>query len=149
MLGAPMGRLMAAQWWQIIDDRWYPYLPEEKVYWFESVENIDASAKALLDRIRQLGKERYKNSQYWFPSPTQSSNPITSTQGLWRDTFDSLGSRHYPLAGFARSYRNPNNPTYAMTAVRQFGALFRELGNAAEVSKELERRARKYSSAGI
>jgi hypothetical protein len=149
VFGAPMSRLMAAQWWQIVGDRWYPCLPEEKVYWFESAENIDASAETLLDSIKRLGEETSSDNPYWFPSPTQSARPIASIQGLWRDTLDSLGSRYYPLGEFARFYRSPNNPTYAMYVVRRYGPLQRKFHKGAEVSKELELRARKLDNLGM
>jgi hypothetical protein len=140
IFGAPLSRLRVAQWRQIIGDRWYPYLPEEKVYWFESAENINSDAKALLDRLRNLGRVRSKRSAYWFPCATDPRKPIATTHGTWRETLNRVGSRYYPLGEFARSYRAPNNPTYAMAIVRQFGAQFREIKNAAKVSKELERR---------
>lgn len=140
MFGAPLCRLMAAQWWQIVGDRWYPYLPEEKVYWFESSEPLDAHAHVVLGRVRKLAAK----SRYWFPSPDDPSRPIATTQTLWRDILQRIGSRHYPLAEFARSYRPSNNPTYAMTVLRQYGPMLRSMSNAAKVSNELRKRKKKH-----
>ncbi len=35
-VGAPLRRVMQAEWRAIHERYWYPYLPYEKVYWFES-----------------------------------------------------------------------------------------------------------------
>lgn len=142
MLGAPLSRLMDAQWWQIIGDRWYPYLPEEKFYWFESSEYLRPDTIVVLERARILCKER-SEKRYLFPSPTLPGKPITTTLGLWRDALEEVGSRYYPLAEFARHFRSPNNPTYVMHVLRQYGGLMRAEGNAAKVSKELHRRLKK------
>lgn len=51
ILGAPMSRLMRAQWRQIVDNKWFPYLPDEKVYWFESLEHLKDDARARSSEI--------------------------------------------------------------------------------------------------
>ena len=139
MLGAPMSRLMQAQWWQIVDDRWFPYLPEEKVYWFESSEHLKEDAKRVLEKASARVTRGLARSGYWFPSPVCSRAPISSVQGLWQDVLEGVGSRYFPVCEFAQSFRRPNNPSYAMTVVRQYGRFFREMHNAAEVSKVLYR----------
>ena len=140
ILGAPMSRLMRAQWRQIVDNKWFPYLPDEKVYWFESLEHLKDDAKRILERVRNCARDSPVQSPYWFPSRASPLTPICTVKGFWRDALDNVGSRYYPLGEFAQSFRRPNNPSYAMTVVRQYGAMFRAMHNAAKVSKELKRR---------
>lgn len=137
ILGAPLSKLMSAQWWQIIGDVWYPYLPEEKKYWFESREVLNSDALAIVQKLRTLSDQLSVGDRYLFPSLTNRGKPISSVYNLWVSTLNEIGHRNYPLGEFARSYRSPNNPSYAMTTVRQYGKMFREVGNAAKVSKLL------------
>ena len=138
-LSAPLQRVMAAQWCQVVGDtRWYPYLPEEKVYWFESVQTLNPAAVAIMARARNLAKTTVGESRYWFPS-NDTHKPIATVQGLWRDTLKSVGSRYYPVGEFARKVRPGNTPSYWMGFIRQYGELNREINNVAEVSKVLYR----------
>jgi len=140
-----MSRLMQAQWWQIVDDRWFPYLPEEKVYWFESSEHLKEDAKRVLEKARARATGGLARSCYWFPSPVRSGAPISTVQSLWQDVLEGAGLRYFPVWEFAQSFRPPNNPSYAMTVVRQYGRFFREMHNAAEVSKVLYRQRKKQA----
>ena len=135
---APLSRVMAAQWAQIVGDRWYPYWPDEKVLWYESEERIDDTTRSLLSRISEYVARDFPGSRYFFPTRQgRSVEHIRSVDTVWRRILRNCGIAHYPLREFARSYRNPNCPSYYLSFLRQYGELFREIGNVAELSKSL------------
>jgi hypothetical protein len=133
--GAPLTRLMSAQWWQLYEGKWYPYLPHEKLFWLESAEPVSPNARALIRKAALFARKNSFTSRFWFPSSLEPSRPISSVQSLWRDTLTSVGSRYYPLTEFARSFRQPNNPSYSIGFVRQYAPHLRR--NVAKVSKAL------------
>lgn len=144
--GAPLSRLMSARWAQVLEKSWYPYWPDERVYWFESQERIDDIAAAILDRVAFLARKDFGASELWFPSHFgRSAQHIRTVDPVWRDTLDAVGSRYYPLREFALSYRRPNNPSYHISFLNQYGVTFREMQNAAKLSEALEQRRKLIS----
>lgn len=138
-LSAPLSRVMAGQWRSIIADRWYPYLPAQKVLWHESAQKISKRARYLLDQAASK-KEAQRKNPYWFPSSLSRSGHIRTVNPLWRNTLQRCGLSYYPIREFARSYRDPSNPSYMISFLRQYGPMFRKANNAAKLSKMLERR---------
>ena len=139
--GAPLSQLMAAQWVQILKGTWFPYWPNQRVFWFESREPIDDQARSLLDCVSHYVRRDFDVSRYWFPSRFgRKAEHIRTVDTVWRYTLHDIGSRYYPLRDFALSYRRPNNPSYLISFLRQYGPTFRVVGNMANLSKELDRR---------
>lgn len=138
---APLARVMAGEWRQIIEDYWYPYFPNEKTLWFESQEKITERAQALLDRTLFFVKRDFGKSRYWFPSSfSNRSEHIRTVETVWRHALQRCGIKYYPVREFARSYRDPNTPSYLISFLRQYGKTFREVRNAAQLSKTLHNR---------
>jgi hypothetical protein len=85
--GAPLSRLMAAEWKQILDGVWYPYWPRERVYWFESRERINENASRILDRVSSCVRRDFGMNTYWFPSKFSGTAEYIRTVGaVWRNT---------------------------------------------------------------
>jgi hypothetical protein len=135
---APLSRVCAGQWAQIVDDCWYPYWPHEKVLWFECEERIDENSRRLLQLIRKNVRRDFGVSKYWFPTKAKGGvSHIQNVGPTWRTTLKRCRLPQYPLREFARSYRNPHCPSYLVSFLRQYGKTFREVRNAAELSKRL------------
>jgi hypothetical protein len=146
---APLSRLMAAQWSQILDEFWYPYWPDERILWFEGRQQIKDDTRAILERVKHRIQRDFKASEYWFPSPSvHSSSHIKAVDATWQRTLHCLGSPPYPLRDFALSYRDRNNPSYFAPFLRQYGQAFREAAGAEAVSKTLADR-KKYFGKSI
>jgi hypothetical protein len=139
--GAPLTRLMAAKWSQILGDHWYPYWPDERILWFEARERIEGDTPALLERVKFLVRRDFPTSEYWFPSHfARSSKHIRTIDPTWRHTLYRAGSPPYRLREFALSYRDAHNPSYLASFLRQYGQTFRAAQNADGVSKTLTNR---------
>lgn len=135
---APLNRVMSGQWKQIHDKYWYPYWPNEKELWFECREATEEAQK-LLDRIRKLGKRDFGGSNFWFPSRhPRTVEHVRSVEHAWQRALRKSRVRYYPLREFSRSFREFNNPSYYLSFLQQYGSTFREVQNAAEVSKRLK-----------
>jgi hypothetical protein len=50
-VGAPLNKVMRAEWRAVYEGYWYPYSANEKVYWFECREWLNDKADALLENI--------------------------------------------------------------------------------------------------
>lgn len=104
---APLNRLMAAQWTQIRNGTWFPYRPDERVYWLADMVRIDGEAKTLLNRVLRLGQRDFGESRYWFPSRFgRKAEHIRTVDTIWRNTLHDIGSRYYPLRKYASHYRD-------------------------------------------
>jgi hypothetical protein len=136
--GAPLARLMAARWSQILDGYWHPYRPGDRIFWFEGREQIKGDARAILERVKRLIQRDVKPSEYWFPSrAVHSPSHIKTVDATWWGTLHRLGFPPYPLREFALSYRNLNNPSYLATSLWQHRQTFREVQGVDDVSKTL------------
>jgi hypothetical protein len=134
----PLSRVLAGQWKQIHEQHWYPYWPDEKEYWFECREPIGKEVQTLLDKIEFLSRRDFGNSQFWFPSRHRhGDDPIRTVEHAWRRALRKSHVPYYPLREFSRSFREFNNPSYYISFLRQYGTIFREMQNVAEVSKKL------------
>ena len=142
---SPISRVLGARWDQIDGDYWYPYFPDEKVYWYESRERIDPPAAALLEKNKERNEANFPESPFWFPRP---SNPtmqcFSSVDLMWRKTLVACRMPYYPLREFARSYRDPYRPSYIIGFLRQYGEHFRKINNVAELSKRLIAQKRRF-----
>ncbi len=128
---------LGAQWRAICDGYWYPYLPFEKKYWFESREYIGDKALNLLARLGVLIAEEFGESLHLFPSTLSDGNkPILVVDPTWRSTLKRCGLPYFPLRLFARRFgRSRNNPSYYLSMLNTNGAMWRAMDNAAEMSK--------------
>jgi len=134
---APLSRVLYGCWHQIDGEYWYPYWPDEKVYWYECRERIEDTERTILNVIADRSKREVHPSSYWFPTRSGGNRCISSVDLMWRKTLIDCRMPHYPLREFARSYRNPNCPSYYINFLREYGELIREAGNVAELSKSL------------
>jgi hypothetical protein len=135
---APLTRILSGEWRQIVDKHWYPYYPGQKRYWIESGEQISESIQTILDRVAILSKKDFGASQYWFPSKFgRSFEYVRSVDTVWRDALSFCSLPYYPIREFARSYRNPNTPSYFVNFLRRYGLEFADPQNVAKLSKTL------------
>lgn len=143
--GAPLTKLMGAQWSQFLDGTWYPYWPGQRRYWHPACERIDQEADKLLRQVALLGKRDFGSCCYLFPSrSTSDSSHIKTVATTWARLLQTVGSRYYPIREFARSYREPNNPSYHISFIRQYESVFVDMDSSAEISRRLN--GRRYST---
>lgn len=139
--GARLSRILAGQWRQIIDSNWYPYLPNEKKFWFEGCEHIHKEVEHIFSLIRQRLHEEIGPSEFFFPSDHgMTSGHIMTVQPFWRRVAKESGWQGLPLSHVVRRYKRRNNPGYSYWFSQYYGSLFKESLNADRVSKMLKRR---------
>lgn len=139
--GAPLSRLMSAQWGQLLDGQWWPYWPNERVLWYDAREIVDEKAATLLRRVYRLTKQHFGGSRFWFPSKYgRQFEHIRTVDGVWRNVLHDIGLPYYPLREFARSIREPNNPSYYSWFVRYYSPYFRRQPFVIKIAKELRQR---------
>jgi hypothetical protein len=138
--GVPMQRLLAARWAQIVGDTWYPYAPDERLFWYAYGERLDEEALELIKKVHALASKNFEPSAFLFPSPTKVGESIRTVQSFWRGALETAQIKYYPLKEFSRSYRNFNNPSYHRWLCEYLGEAFARGANVAELSKILSRR---------
>ncbi len=139
---APLSRLVRARWSRLYGGAWYPYLPSEKKYWFESREHLRDGTAKLIARINQLATRDFQESKFLFPSPDRNEDvPISTIESMWRRALRECGLNYHPLPHFAARFgRRPNNPTYYMSLLNQYGEAWRAWDNASELAKIIRAR---------
>lgn len=137
--GIPMQRLLTARWDQVVGDTWYPYAPDERLFWYAYGERLDAEALGLIKKIHALVSKNFGPSAFLFPSPIKPNESIQAVQNIWREALETLQIKYYPLKEFSRSYRNFNNPSYHRWLHEYLGEAFAKGANVAELSKILSR----------
>lgn len=148
VFGAPLSRLMSAEWSQCLDDSWYPYFPNERVTWFMHRQRLDEAVR-LLEKIRRLIRRDFGRSRYWFPSHHgRQVGHIRTVDSVWCNTLHDVGSRYYPLREFAMSFRPPSTPSYHLSVYRYSEAARRELEKEVQLSKRLNRQRKMRMDSG-
>jgi hypothetical protein len=83
-----------------------------------------------------LGERDFDPTEHWFPSQYgHSTIHIRSIEHAWQRALRASRIRYFPLREFSRSYRDFYNPSYLSSFLQQYKELFRQVQNAAEVSK--------------
>jgi hypothetical protein len=137
---APLSRILSGQWRQIHEKYWYPYWPNEKEFWFESRDDVKESTQTILEKAKWLGQRDFDGSNFWFPSRhARGVAHIRAVEHAWQRALRKSNVRYYPLREFSRSFRDFYNPSYIISFLRQYQGTFRDIQNAAEVSKNLIR----------
>jgi hypothetical protein len=135
---APLSRILSGRWKQLHESYWYPYWPDEKELWFESRDEVGEEHRRILSTIRSFGERDFGPSDHWFPSQnSRSAIHIRSVEYAWQRALRASHIRYFPLREFSRSYRDFYNPSYLSSFLQQYKEIFREVQNAAEVSKKL------------
>lgn len=148
--GSPLSRVMSAEWAQFMGNFWYPYYAKEKKLWFESRESLDDEAIRLLWEISRHIAREFGSSIYLFPSRHgRIVKHIRSIDTVWRNTLHDLRIRHYSLWEFAKSYRDPNNPSYLGFFIKHYGPGFRREARAELIARKLRRRRGKADSTNL
>src|SRR3569833_577986 len=136
----PMQRLLTARWAQIVGDTWFPYAPDERLFWYAYGERLDAEALELIKKVHALVSESFGPSVFLFPSPIKANESIQTVQSVWRGALETAQIKHYPLKEFSRIYRDFNNPSYHRWLYEYLGEAFARGKNMAELSKILSHR---------
>jgi hypothetical protein len=116
--GAPLTRLMAANWSQLTDKYWFPVRPSEFEYWFLKKEQLTSNVSEILDKVKQLGIKEFGEQDYWFPSKYgRDAKHIRSVNHVWNDVISGLDIHYIPLSQAALAYkqmfgRGKNTPSY-------------------------------------
>jgi hypothetical protein len=143
----PMQRILAARWAQIVGDTWFPYAPDERLFWYAYGERLDAEALKLIKKVHALVSEDFGRNTFLFPSPIKAIESIRTVQSIWREALETAQIKYYPLKEFSRSYRNFNNPSYHRWLYEYLGEAFAKGANTAELSKILShQKNRNYNS---
>lgn len=107
-VGSSLSRVMQAKWSQIIDKKWYPYLPHEHDYWYECAEEISPALEDILLDVKQKSMA----SDYFFPSDYSRSVPhIKSIDTVWRHCLYDLDLPYISLVTFRRRWKPKTAPS--------------------------------------
>jgi hypothetical protein len=100
----PADRLMKAEWDHIADGRWYPWLQNERKYWWMNTRLIDDTIAPLLENLRTRTREEFADSPFLFPSRVSSTGHIRTFQAVWQRVACDCGVESNDFFGLIRSY---------------------------------------------
>jgi len=103
---APFSRVLAAKWSYIIEDRWYPFGPDERKYWESSSNLIDSNLCDIFEKIYHLGQFRVPGSPYWFPSSLSRDGHIKNVDRVWKSSLREFGWPIAPIKMYGSRYRS-------------------------------------------
>jgi integrase len=134
--GAKMRRVLNMRWSEVIDNRWYPYAPEEREYWFMGAEHLNEKAHEILNQARFRLEQENRSSVFVFPRIDVSTNrPINSVRRYWRRVSNEMGWNGLPLSHVVRRYNSRNTPSYTYMYSYLFVPMQRRLTDPDIVSK--------------
>ncbi|MEM6588501.1 MAG: hypothetical protein AAF641_08650 [Pseudomonadota bacterium] len=102
---APISRVMSGRWIQIRNGRWYPYSSNELSTWRYRWSNIDAPEFDCLMRAYQAADTEDVLSDFFFPSPLNSTKPISNIDRSWALLLRKLGLPNISLKQCSTRYR--------------------------------------------
>lgn len=102
---APVSRVLKARWSEIIDDRWLPYAPVERKYWYAKWERIDSVELEWLTLARTGADTEGISSAFWFPSPINPDQPLANIDRTWFQALDHLNWPRMSLTKFGAETR--------------------------------------------
>lgn len=111
--GAKMRRILRIRWSEILDDRWYPYSPDERDYWFMGIERLEKPALEVLSLARSRLLEEKRVSRYIFPRIDASvDEPIANVRRYWLRISNAMGWDGLPLSHVVLRHKERNTPSY-------------------------------------
>lgn len=138
--GAKLQQILKARWSDIIEKRWYPFLPEERKLWYESSEQLDASALVVIALLQSHHRGESILSPYLFPSSGDPSNPIKTVQRHWDRFCGTFGWKNLPLSHVVLRHRPRTNPSYSLDFYRTYLNYNKTSQGLEDVSKVGKRR---------
>jgi integrase len=134
--GAKMRRVLSMRWSEIIDNRWYPYAPAEREYWFMGAEHLSKEAHEILNQARSKLVREERASAFVFPrSDVSKDAPINSVRRYWKKVSKEMGWDRLPLSHVVRRYHDRNTPSYTYMYSYLFVPMQRRLTDPDIMSK--------------
>jgi len=128
--GAKMSRILNMMWCEVIDNRWYPYAPDKREYWFMGAETLSEEAQEVLLLARSRLQNEGAVSAYVFPRIDPSvDQPIANIRRYWRHVSKKMGWTDLPLSHVVRRHRVRNTPSITVAFLIE-GAPFVRLPDA-------------------
>jgi integrase len=138
--GAKLQQILKARWSDIIENRWYPFLPEERKLWYECSERLGPSASAVIELLQAHHRDENISSPYLFPSADGPSKPIKTVQRHWDRFCGTFGWKNLPLSHVVLRHRGRTNPSYSLDFYRSYLNFDKASQGLADVSKVGNRR---------
>jgi hypothetical protein len=102
---APCSRVFRAQWTEIVDNRWLPYGPGERRYWWAKWSRIDEEAYCWLLLAREGANSEGVHSDFWFPRKSAPDYPTVNVDHVWFAAMQDLQWRYTTLAEYSARAR--------------------------------------------
>jgi integrase len=144
--GAKLQQVLRARWSDLVENVWYPFLPEERKLWFESKERLNEEAQRVLRLIAKCHLAEGLASPYLFPSITGPHHSISTVQRHWARYSAKFGWQALPMSHVVLRHRDRSNPSYSLFFYRTYLQSGRPKAKAA-VSKVAKRRTDKSITA--
>jgi integrase len=144
--GAKLQQVLRARWSDLVENIWYPFLPNERKLWFESKERLNEEARGVLRMIAQRHEADGIASPYLFPSMSDPQCPIKTVQRHWANYAAKLGWNALPMSHVVLRHRSRSNPSYSLFFYRTYLQFDRRRAEVA-VSKVAKRRTNKSINA--
>lgn len=138
--GAKLQQILKARWSDIIENRWYPFLPRERKLWYECSERLDPSALAVLALLQAHHRDVNISSPYLFPSSGDPSKPIRTIQRHWGRFCGTFGWNDLPISHVVLRHRGRTNPSYSLDFYRSYLNYDKTSQGLEDVSKVGKRR---------
>jgi integrase len=110
--GAKMQQVLKARWSDIVDDRWFPFVPKERKLWSDSVEHLNPEALAVIKLIEYRHGQSSICSKYLFPSELDAMRHITTVQRHWVRLSGTVQWTNLPISHVVLRHRPRSNPSY-------------------------------------
>ena len=130
----PADRLMRAEWNHIAENYWYPWLENERKYWWRHARLIDDTITPLLKELRDRTRQEFSDSTFLFPSRLSSTGHIRTFETAWRRTASQCKVHETDFSSLVRFYqRHVVTPRRILAyRARHYGNFVQDLNAGAE-----------------
>ena len=138
--GAKMQQVIKARWSDIVDNRWYPYLPKERKLWSSGSEPLDHETMAVISLIERCHGGENIASPFLFPSLVKPDQHLKTVQRHWVRLSGAIGWQNLPISHVVLRHRPRSNPSYYMEFLKYYRSNKIDFERRQAVSKIVNRR---------
>ncbi len=138
--GAKMQQVIKARWSDIVNNRWYPYLPNERKLWSSGSEPLDGETANVISLIESCHRREHMASAFLFPSLAKPEQHVKNVQRHWVRLCGTLGWQNLPISHVVLRHRPLSNPSYYMEFLKYYRSSKIDFERRQAVSKIVNRR---------